>query len=100
MDNASRVGAYLMDRLRQLQAKHSLVYDVRGLGLMVGMELRRDASPAVREASDVIQRAFRRGLLLLPCGKSTIRFCPPLVVDKQDVDIAVQIVDEVLGEIG
>jgi 4-aminobutyrate aminotransferase len=99
MANAAHVGNYLMARLRELQAKHSLITEVRGMGLMVGMELRRNGSPAVPESGEVIQRAFRRGLLLLPCGKSTIRFCPPLVVDEQDVDIAVGIIDEVLGEI-
>jgi 4-aminobutyrate aminotransferase len=105
MDNASRVGPYLQDRLRELQRKHLLVSDVRGMGLMVGMELSRQPAnsparlPATAEAAEVIQRSFRRGLLLLPCGKSTIRFCPPLVVDEQDVDIAVGIVDEVLGEL-
>jgi 4-aminobutyrate aminotransferase len=99
MDNAARVGPYLQDRLRELQQKHSLISDVRGLGLMVGMELRRDDVPAVKETGEVIQRSFRRGLLLLPCGKSTIRFCPPLVIDEQDVDIAVGIIEEVLREL-
>lgn len=99
MDNATRVGAYLLAQLRSLQGRHSLVYDVRGMGLMVGMELRRDAAAASEEAHEVIQRTFRRGLLLLPCGKSTIRFCPPLVVDEEDVNVAVRIVDEALGEL-
>lgn len=100
MANATRVGTHLQTRLRELQARHALVSDVRGLGLMVGMELRRDGAAAVKEAGEVIQRSFRRGLLLLPCGKSTIRFCPPLVIDEEDVDIAVGIIDEVLAEIG
>jgi len=110
MANAARVGSYLVDQLRQLQTKHALIHEVRGLGLMVGMELRRRAGeqgsvgagekePAVRESGEVIQRAFRHGLLLLPCGKSTIRFCPPLVIDEQDVDVAVGIIDQVLGEL-
>lgn len=100
MANATRVGKHLQTRLRELQSRHALVSDVRGLGLMVGMELRRNGAAAVQEAGDVIQRSFRRGLLLLPCGKSTIRFCPPLVIDEQDVDIAVGIIDEVLAEVG
>lgn len=110
MDNASRVGPYLQYRLRELQKRHSLISDVRGMGLMVGMELSRrtgeqagkragESVPATAEVAEAIQRSFRRGLLLLPCGKSTIRFCPPLVIDEQDVDIAVGIVDEVLGEL-
>jgi 4-aminobutyrate aminotransferase len=107
VDNATRIGAYLVEQLRALQARHPLVHNVRGLGLMVGMELSRLPAcsparlpiPATAEAADLIQRAFRRGLLLLPCGKSTIRFCPPLVIDERDVEIAVGIVDEVLAEI-
>jgi 4-aminobutyrate aminotransferase len=92
MSNAAQVGAYLMDRLRELQAKRESIVDVRGLGLMVGMELRQPGA-----AAEVMQRAFRRGLLLLTCGKNTIRFCPPLVIDEQDVDIAVGIVEELLA---
>jgi 4-aminobutyrate aminotransferase len=99
MDNATHIGAYLLKQLRSTKAKQALIHDVRGLGLMVGVELRRDGIAAVKEAGEVIQQSFRRGLLLLPCGKSTIRFCPPLVIDEQDVDIAVGIVDEVLGEL-
>ena len=106
MTNAARVGDYLQERLRTLQSKHALIADVRGLGLMVGMELRaidEAGGHAGRRAGEIagelIQRCFRRGLLLLPCGKSTIRFCPPLVIEEEDVAIAVGIVDEVLGEI-
>jgi 4-aminobutyrate aminotransferase len=93
MANAAQVGSYLLCRLRELQARQSLVVDVRGLGLMVGMELAGQGT-----AAEVMQRAFRRGLLLLTCGRNTIRFCPPLVVDEQDVDIAVRIVGEILEE--
>jgi 4-aminobutyrate aminotransferase len=109
--NAREVGEHLRCRLEWLQSKHPLIGEVRGLGLMLGMELVQAGAtahqpsvgttklPAVQEASALIQKCFERGLLLLPCGKSTIRFCPPLVVDSDDVDIAVGILDEVLGEL-
>jgi len=110
MANATAVGGHLLERLRWLQSRHPLISDVRGLGLMAGMELvktnRRAGDvnppvfePATAEAADLIQRCFRRGLLLLPCGKSTIRFCPPLVIDADDVEIAIGILDEVLAEL-
>ena len=102
MANAAQVGDYLQSQLRELQGRHSLVGDVRGLGLMIGMELvldRATQSPAPEVCSELIERCFQRGLLLLSCGRSTIRFCPPLVIDQEDVDIAIEIIDEVLAEL-
>jgi 4-aminobutyrate aminotransferase len=103
MGNARDVGEYLMERLRALQTRHRLIGQVRGMGLMVGMKLVRSSAigqvqPATTAAADLIQRCFQRGLLLLPCGKSTIRFCPPLVIDRADVDIAIDILHAVLTE--
>ena len=97
------MGQHLVGRLKELAARHELVGDVRGLGLMVGMELVRDRQtrePAVAARNELVQSCFRRGLLLLGCGESTLRFCPPLVIDRQDVDTAVGIVDEALAEVG
>ncbi len=102
IDNAARVGAHLTSRLRELAQKHSLIGDVRGLGLMVGAELVRDREtkePAVEERDEVIQACFRRGLLLLGCGKNSLRFCPPLVITEQDVDTAMAILDEGLTKV-
>jgi 4-aminobutyrate aminotransferase len=105
MASAAKVGARLIERLRMLQSRHAIIGDVRGLGLMVGVELLKKTgdgsglTPAAAEAAEVIQRCFRRGLLLLSCGKSTIRFCPPLVIDEDDVEIAIGILDQVLTEI-
>jgi 4-aminobutyrate aminotransferase len=99
MANATDVGSHLVKRLKELQQRHALVGDVRGLGLMVGMELVRDRAtltPATTERDAVVQAAFRRGLLLLGCGQSTVRFCPPLVVTKEQIDTAVDILDQVL----
>jgi len=80
-------------------AKHKLIGDVRGLGLMVGVELVRDRATkeaASTERDEIVQACFRRGLLLLGCGVNTLRFCPPLVVSKEQCDVAVGILDEVL----
>jgi 4-aminobutyrate aminotransferase len=102
MDNARVVGAYLKGRLAELMSRHRLIGDVRGMGLMVGAELVRDREfnePASTERDEVVQQCFRRGLLLLGCGVSTLRFCPPLVVTKELCDTAVQILDDVLGDL-
>jgi 4-aminobutyrate aminotransferase len=100
VDNAARVGAALLDALRTRLGRHMVVGDVRGLGLMVGVELvrdrfRREPAPELRER--VLQEAFRRGLLLLGCGKSTIRLAPPLTIDAEDAEIAVGLLDEAIS---
>lgn len=102
MANATKVGGYLVTQLKSLAARHRMIGEVRGLGLMVGAELVRDQKtkePAMEEREAVIQACFRRGLLLLGCGTSTIRFCPPLVINEQDVDTAIGILDEALREV-
>src|SRR4051794_22816110 len=99
IENARLVGEYLKGRLQGLVAQHRLIGDVRGLGLMIGVELVRDRNskePAGSERDEIVQEAFRRGLLLLGCGVSTLRFCPPLVISKEQCDTAVAILDEVL----
>ena len=99
MANATVVGGHLKTRLNELATRHKLIGDVRGLGLMVGMELVRDRTTkvhATEERDELVQTCFRRGLLLLGCGQSTIRFCPPLVITKEQVNTAVEIIDEVL----
>jgi 4-aminobutyrate aminotransferase len=100
--NAAEVGGYLLDGLRALADRHPAIGDVRGKGLMIGVELVRDRQTkerAEREREAVIQAAFRRGLLLLGAGKNAIRFSPPLVLTKQQADTALRIFDEALGEV-
>ena len=73
------------------KAKHACIGEVRGLGLMVGVEFvkdRRTREPAPELVHELVQRAFQQGLLLLGAGKSTLRLAPPLVVDEEDVDTA------------
>ncbi len=96
VDNAGTVGVYLIEKLRGLQRRHRRIGDVRGLGLMVGIEVVKDPAsrdPAPRERTRVIEQAFERGLLTLPCGASTIRLSPPLIAGDSDVDKAVAILD-------
>jgi len=99
--NAAAVGEHLMGRLRQLQERHDVVGDVRGKGLMIGMELVKDRAsraPAKELCDAVIHRAFQNGLILLPCGTSTVRFMPPLVVTRDEVDEATTLLEASLAE--
>ncbi|MEW6325948.1 MAG: aminotransferase class III-fold pyridoxal phosphate-dependent enzyme, partial [Nitrospirota bacterium] len=99
--NAAAVGRYLLARCRELQARHRLIGDVRGRGLMIGLELVRDRQtkePAVEERNRVIQACFERGLLVLGCGKSVLRLAPPLIITRQQADRAVALLDEALTE--
>ena len=97
--NAKAVGSHLIAGLRDLMGKHQLIGDVRGRGLMIGVELVRDRvtkERAITERDAVVNAAFRRGLLLLGAGRNTIRFSPPLVLTTEQADIAVRIFDEAI----
>lgn len=99
MRNAVEQGAYIQQRLRRLQRRHRVIGDVRGRGLMIGVELvrnRRTKERAVAERDAVVQQAFQRGLLLLPCGRNAFRISPPLSISRHDVDEGLAILDEVL----
>ncbi|MDE2296409.1 MAG: acetyl ornithine aminotransferase family protein [Gammaproteobacteria bacterium] len=100
-DNAARVGAYFMERLRALMAHHDVIGEVRGRGLMIGMELvvdRAGREPARTLCDALIRRAFENGLILLSCGQSTVRFMPPLMISSGDVDEAIEILETSLLE--
>jgi 4-aminobutyrate aminotransferase len=98
--NAAEVGAYFIGRLRDLQERHAVIGDVRGKGLMIGMELVDPATgePAKKLCDAVITRAFHNGLLLLSCGQSTVRFMPPLMITTGDVDEAMTLLETALAE--
>jgi 4-aminobutyrate aminotransferase len=103
MENAIDVGGYLMERLRELQEVHPSIGDVRGRGLMIGVELVSDRATKERakELRDrVIGRCFEKGLLILGCGVNTVRWAPPLVIDRPTVDRALEIFAETLDELG
>jgi 4-aminobutyrate aminotransferase len=99
IDNAARMGAYLMDRMRDWPARFPTVGEVRGLGLMIGIELVRDQrtkekAPQLRD--QVVARAFERGLLVIGAGDTSIRLCPPLVITRDQCDYAIRTLEECL----
>jgi 4-aminobutyrate aminotransferase len=100
MDNAARRGEQLRAGLRRLREGHAELGDVRGLGLMTAVDVvsgRAPSAPAPQRREEIIQAAFRRGLLLLGCGEGAIRFCPPLCVTAEQVDCALRVLGEVLA---
>jgi 4-aminobutyrate aminotransferase len=99
--NAAKVGEYFLQRLRELASRHAVIGEVRGKGLMIGMELvldRASRTPAHRLCDALITRAFHNGLLLLSCGRSTVRFMPPLLIDTATVDEAMTLLEASLVE--
>ncbi len=96
LDNARVQGTYLLQRLRELMGRHEEIGDVRGVGLMVATEFvqdRRSKEPAVEFRDRVVEEAMRRGLVLLGCGRSSIRYIPALIVRREEIDEAVEILD-------
>jgi 4-aminobutyrate aminotransferase len=92
-------GAHLLTGLRKLETAHEIIGDVRGMGLMCGIELvndRKTKEPAREARSHVINEAFRQGLTMLPAGLSTIRFSPPLTIEKDDIDTGLTILNAVM----
>lgn len=102
VDQAARVGDYLKKKLIGLKAKHACIGDVRGLGLMLAIDLVKDRDsrePDPYLLGKVLYRAFERGLVLLGCGASSVRIAPPLIVGESEADTAANIIDRVLVEV-
>jgi 4-aminobutyrate aminotransferase len=100
--NAARMGEYIMGRIADWPHKHRIVGQVRGRGLMIGIELVKSQDlrePHLEARHRVIERAFELGLLLLGCGESTIRLMPPLVIDREQADFAVDTLDRCIAEV-
>lgn len=95
IENAERVGSFLLDGLRDMQARRPLIKEVRGLGLMIGIEFQdHDTMIAVEQA------AFRRGLLVLGAGDDVVRMCPPLVFGTDQAETALEVFEEAVAEAG
>jgi 4-aminobutyrate aminotransferase len=92
MQNAATVGAQLQDGLREIASTHSEITDVRGLGLMLAMELK-----TADQANQLVQKAFERGLLLLTAGSRAVRICPPLVLDSEEAATGLEIIQAALN---
>jgi len=90
-ERAATLGGYFKTKLEGLQAKYKIVKEVRGLGLMLGMELRYDVR-------NIIIKTMDRGVLILDAGRNVLRFLPPLVIEKEQIDKTISILDEVIGE--
>ena len=99
--NAAKAGEYFMSRLHAMQQEFDCIGEVRGRGLMIGMELIEtdgERTPARKLVDRLVTRAFHHGLLLLSCGVSTLRFMPPLVVTSDQIDEAVDLLRAALRE--
>ena len=100
--NAAAVGAHLMDGLQDLQKKHQMIGDIRGMGLMIGIELVKDRLTKQR-ATDarnaVVQAMFRRGILVLGAGRNAVRLAPPLVLSKGQADSVLEALDQTLEKL-
>ncbi len=97
MNNAAEVGEYTLDALAEIQVRHPSIGDVRGIGLMIGVEFVTDRDtkePADKLQDRVVDLAFERGLLLLGCSKSVIRIAPPLSISQSEVEEGLKIFEE------
>jgi 4-aminobutyrate aminotransferase len=99
IENAEKVGGYMLKRFNEIMGERNLVGDVRGKGMMVGIELVKDRETkeyATKERDDLILRTFKRGLLILGAGPSSIRLAPPLITTTDQAEIGIQIFEEEL----
>src|ERR1700731_4270301 len=103
LDHSTEVGAHMMKRMATWPTKLKLVGDVRGRGLMIGVDIVKDKTTkeyAAAERDQIVERAFEHGVLFLGCGPSTIRLCPPLVVTKEESDVAMDVLEECIQQVG
>lgn len=99
IDNAANIGGYIMDRLREVQQRQSCIAQVRGLGLMIGIEIAHDREadnpwPELRE--QIVEDCFQRGLVIQGAGESSLRLSPPLIIDREQADFAVDTIEDVI----
>jgi len=102
LENATLQGAYIMKRLEELKQQSEIVGDVRGKGLMIGMEIvesKETKKPAPKKAAEIMKRSWKRGVAVITCGSSTIRIAPPLNISKELVDSALEILRDVVKEV-
>jgi 4-aminobutyrate aminotransferase len=101
--NSQQVGDYMMKRMADWPKKHKIVGEVRGRGLMIGVDIVKDQSTRAYGAVErdrIVEAAFERGVLFLGCGPSTIRIAPPLIVTKDEADIAIDVLEESIASLG
>jgi len=103
LGNSTRVGNHIMKRMADWPTRLKLVGDVRGRGLMIGVEIVKDKVTkeyGAAERDRIVEMAFERGVLFLGCGPSTVRLCPPLVVTREEADVAVDVLEECIKIVG
>jgi 4-aminobutyrate aminotransferase len=103
LENATKQGTYILKRLDELKEQSGIVGDVRGKGLMIGMEIvenKEDKKPSPHKASEIMMRSWKRGVTVITCGASTIRVAPPLSISKELVDSAMDIIEDTVREVG
>jgi 4-aminobutyrate aminotransferase len=103
MGNATEVGNHMLKRMAAWPQKHRLVGDVRGRGLMIGVEIVKDKTTkeyGAQERDRIVELAFERGILFLGCGPSTVRIAPPLIVTRDEADVAMDVLDECITIVG
>lgn len=102
LENATKQGAYIMKRLDELKARSEIVGDVRGKGLMIGLEIvedKKSKKPAPEKVKEIMIRSWKRGVAVITCGTSTIRIAPPLVITRELVDSALDIIEDTVKEV-
>jgi 4-aminobutyrate aminotransferase len=102
IENAANVGEFMLKRLHGWKHSHPLVGDVRGRGLMIGIELVKDKAtrePATALRNRVETLAFEKGLMILGCGETSVRLCPPLIVSKEEASVALDILEDSLTQV-
>jgi 4-aminobutyrate aminotransferase len=102
MKNASAVGAYLMAEFKRMQKKYDIIGDVRGKGLMIGVEIvdsKKSKAKSHDKMEAILQDAFRHGLLMLGCGTNTLRICPPLVITRDEARAGVEIIEQCIRKV-
>jgi 4-aminobutyrate aminotransferase len=102
LENANKQGAYIVKRLGELKEQCEIVGDVRGKGLMIGMEIVEDKEskkPAPQKVTEIMMRSWKRGINVISCGASTIRIAPPLIITRDLVDSALEIIEDVTKEV-
>jgi len=102
LDNATKQGNYIMKRLGDLKEECEILGDVRGKGLMIGAEIVQDKQtkkPAKEKASEIMLRSWKRGVAIITCGVSTLRVAPPIIITRELVDAALDIVEDVIKEV-
>jgi 4-aminobutyrate aminotransferase len=101
MANAAQMGEYTMDALEEIKARHPSIGEVRGKGLMIGVEFvknKETKEPAQELRNAIEQKAFRSGLITLRCGKNVIRIAPALNIEKKHIDEGLEVFEDVLTE--